>query len=117
MSPKSSVHPFPADEAVSPALADAMNAEDAWRAAVATLAAADEELMDAEEAVASLRARESDRIAAGARAGDEAARHRARVEQDAAEADRMFSLLMGESASDRRDWIEANARYADNIDA
>jgi DNA gyrase/topoisomerase IV subunit B len=29
----------------------------------------------------------------------------------------MFSLLMGESASDRRDWIEANARYADNIDA
>ncbi|HEX6255243.1 MAG TPA: DNA gyrase subunit B [Euzebyales bacterium] len=36
---------------------------------------------------------------------------------DAAEADRMFSLLMGESASDRRDWIEANARYADNIDA
>jgi DNA gyrase subunit B len=36
---------------------------------------------------------------------------------DAAEADRVFSLLMGESASDRRDWIEANARYADNIDA
>ncbi len=36
---------------------------------------------------------------------------------DAVEADRMFSLLMGESASDRRDWIEANARYADNIDA
>jgi DNA gyrase subunit B len=36
---------------------------------------------------------------------------------DAVEADRMFGLLMGESASDRRDWIEANARYADNIDA
>ncbi|HSK91584.1 MAG TPA: DNA gyrase subunit B [Euzebyales bacterium] len=37
--------------------------------------------------------------------------------EDAAEADRMFSLLMGESASDRRDWIEANARYAEHIDA
>ncbi|MBW3605616.1 MAG: DNA gyrase subunit B [Actinobacteria bacterium] len=36
---------------------------------------------------------------------------------DAVEADRMFGLLMGESAADRREWIEANARYADNIDA
>jgi DNA gyrase subunit B len=36
---------------------------------------------------------------------------------DAARADRIFSLLMGESAADRREWIEANARYADNIDA
>jgi DNA gyrase subunit B len=36
---------------------------------------------------------------------------------DAVEADGMFSLLMGESAADRREWIEANARYADNIDA
>jgi len=31
-------------------------------------------------------------------------------------ADTVFSLLMGESASDRRDWIEANAKYADNVD-
>ncbi|MGH8901828.1 MAG: DNA gyrase/topoisomerase IV subunit B [Egibacteraceae bacterium] len=31
-------------------------------------------------------------------------------------ADTVFSLLMGESASDRRDWIEANAQYADNVD-
>jgi DNA gyrase subunit B len=31
-------------------------------------------------------------------------------------ADEIFALLMGESATDRRDWIEANARYADNID-
>jgi len=31
-------------------------------------------------------------------------------------ADGVFSLLMGESAADRRDWIEANAQYADNID-
>jgi DNA gyrase subunit B len=37
--------------------------------------------------------------------------------EDAAEADRMFGLLMGESAADRRDWIEANARYAEHIDA
>ena len=37
--------------------------------------------------------------------------------EDAAEADRMFSLLMGESAADRRDWILANARYAEHIDA
>ncbi|HEY8338997.1 MAG TPA: DNA gyrase subunit B [Egibacteraceae bacterium] len=35
----------------------------------------------------------------------------------AEQADRVFSLLMGESAADRREWIEANARYADNIDA
>ncbi len=31
-------------------------------------------------------------------------------------ADAVFSLLMGESAADRREWIEANARYAE-IDA
>jgi DNA gyrase subunit B len=36
---------------------------------------------------------------------------------DAADANRMFGLLMGESAADRRDWIEANARYAEFIDA
>ena len=37
--------------------------------------------------------------------------------EDAGDADRMFALLMGESAADRRNWIEANARYAENIDA
>jgi DNA gyrase subunit B len=31
-------------------------------------------------------------------------------------ADGVFSLLMGESAADRRTWIEANARYVDNLD-
>jgi DNA gyrase subunit B len=36
---------------------------------------------------------------------------------DAAKADDIFTLLMGESPADRREWIEANARYADNIDA
>ena len=35
---------------------------------------------------------------------------------DATKSDEMFSLLMGESAADRREWIEVNARYADNVD-
>ena len=34
----------------------------------------------------------------------------------AAQADAIFSLLMGESAADRREWIEANAVYVDNLD-
>lgn len=36
---------------------------------------------------------------------------------DAAHAEETFSLLMGDSASDRRDWIEEHARFADYIDA
>jgi DNA gyrase subunit B len=36
--------------------------------------------------------------------------------EDAERSDQIFSLLMGESAADRREWIEANARYADNVD-
>ncbi len=48
---------------------------------------------------------------------DPARRRFLRVTIDAAEqAERIFSLLMGESAADRRTWIEANAVYADNLD-
>ncbi|MGI9016399.1 MAG: DNA gyrase/topoisomerase IV subunit B [Euzebya sp.] len=35
---------------------------------------------------------------------------------DAAKAERIFGLLMGNSAADRRGWIEANAEYAENLD-
>ncbi len=70
-----------AEAAVSPALAEAVAAEEAWRAAVAALAAADDELLMAEEAVATVRARESDRIAAEARQSEEAARAEARRSQ------------------------------------
>ena len=49
---------------------------------------------------------------------DPAQRTLLRINIDHAEAaERVFSLLMGESAADRREWIEANAKYADNIDA
>ena len=70
-----------AEAAVTPALAAAAAAEEAWRAAVAALAAADDELLVAEEAVSTIRARESDRIAAEARLGEEAARTQARRSQ------------------------------------
>jgi len=48
---------------------------------------------------------------------DPARRRMLRVTVDVAEdAERVFGLLMGESAADRRAWIEANAVYADNLD-
>ena len=48
---------------------------------------------------------------------DPARRTLPRVTEPTAErADAILSLLMGESAADRRDWIEANAQYAANID-
>jgi DNA gyrase subunit B len=37
--------------------------------------------------------------------------------EDALKAEQTFSLLMGDSASDRRQWIEEHARFADYIDA
>ena len=79
------------DEAVAevaPALQRAGAAEEGWRVAVAELAAADEILLAAEEAVAELRARESDRIAAAARESEEAARRTARYDEARAERDR-----------------------------
>ena len=69
------------DAAVAPALAEAARAEATWREAVTELSAADDALLAAEEAVAGLRARESDRIAAAARASEEAARRRARHDE------------------------------------
>ncbi len=35
---------------------------------------------------------------------------------DAVEADRVFSILMGEEVEPRKEWIERNAKYADNLD-
>jgi DNA gyrase subunit B len=36
--------------------------------------------------------------------------------EDAAAADRMFSILMGESVESRRRFIESNAKYVKNLD-
>ena len=35
---------------------------------------------------------------------------------DAVEADRIFAILMGEEVEPRKEWIERNAKYADNLD-
>lgn len=36
--------------------------------------------------------------------------------EDAAETDRLFSILMGENVGPRREFIEANAKYVENLD-
>jgi len=82
-----------ADAAVTPALTEATDAEEAWRSAVAALAAADGELLAAEEALSAIRARESDRIAAAARAAEDAVRHAARRDQLARELDEAAAAL------------------------
>jgi len=69
-----------AGEDVEPAIAVAVAAEKRWRATVADLAAADDGLLAAEQAVSELRARHSDLIASRARVFEEAERHRSRLE-------------------------------------
>jgi chromosome segregation protein len=87
-----------AEEAVSPAVRAATEAEDAWRAAVAALAQADEELLAAEEVLAATRARESDRIAAAARASEETARREVQREQAHVEVE---AVRLSEAAAQR----------------
>jgi chromosome segregation protein len=97
------------DETVRRALAEAAEAEEAWRAAVADLAAADDALLAAEEAVAHLRGRESDRIAAAARASEEAARRQARRD----EAERERAAIQAELDAARRQREEAERSASD----
>ena len=48
---------------------------------------------------------------------DPAHRTLLRVElNDAVVADQMFTMLMGDEVGPRRDYIEANAKYVENID-
>lgn len=89
-----------AETEVAPAVAAAARDEEAWRAAVADLALADQALLDAEETLSAVRARETDQIAAAARAAEEAARRQARADQLAADrAD--IEARLGEASATR----------------
>ena len=93
-----------AGDAVEPAIAAAAAAEQAWRSAVAELAAADDELLAAEQAVSELRARHSDLIASQARVTEETARHEARLEHTVNEreaAERELGELRAAAAAGR----------------
>ena len=113
----------PQDAAVADALAEATAAEGAWRSALAELARADERLLAAEEAVADVRSRESDAIAAVARSAEEQARRRSRLDQaraEAAEADeqRLAARQAAEAASASLvDATRAAAQANDALDA
>jgi chromosome segregation protein len=104
------------DEAVAevaPAIQRAGEAEEGWRVAVAELAAADETLLAAEEAVAELRARESDRIAAAARESEEAARRRARYDEAVAEREQQLAAVQearGTVAAAKAAFLDAESR-------
>ena len=78
---------------VAPAIAAAAAAESEWRSAVTELAAADDLLVAAEQAVSELRARHSDAIAARARAVEEATQIGARLEHLARERDAAAASL------------------------
>jgi chromosome segregation protein len=102
-----------ADAAVAPALTDAAAAEEAWRATVEALATADQELIAAEEAVAAVRVRDADRIAAAARAGEAVARHRARRDQ-LAEERRQIAATFDGARGELRHAVEADEQ-ASNV--
>jgi len=84
---------------VAPALTRAAAAEDAWRRAVTDLAAADEELLAAEEALSTMRSRQSDQIAASARVSEEAARRQVRLEQATREVEQCRAALVDAGAA------------------
>ena len=115
-------HPAP-DGAVAAALTEASAAEEAWRAALAELASADERLLAAEEAVADVRSRESDAIAAAARSAEERARRRSRIEQVTsemaeAEEERRAAQQVAEAAAQSAGAAtEAAARADETLDA
>jgi chromosome segregation protein len=108
------------DEAVAqvaPALAQSAEAEEAWRSAVASLAAADDELLSAEQTLAELRSRTSDRIAEVARASEEEARRTARRDQAEGErqrvsADHVEARAALDAAAGERGRAEAAAEEA-----
>ena len=93
-------------DAIEPAIERAAAAERIWQAAVAELAAADDELIAAEQALSELRARHSDLIASRARASEEAARQQARLEHARRErtaAEAMIDELRTAAATARDD--------------